>query len=86
MTFGQITHRDGHWHIKCEAHVRTKLKRLFPEVSQRAGEVISLSDNDENCRDLLWFIDRYPMNVDGMRRLRKGSASHVEKESMVAAL
>ena len=86
MKFGQITHRDGHWHITCEPHVRTKLKRLFPEVSQRAAEVITLSDNDENCRDLLWFLDRYPMKVDNPKRLKLGSSKHVEQESQILAL
>lgn len=86
MSFGQITHHDKHWHIACEPHVRTKLKRLFPEVSQRAGDVIALSDNDENCRDLLWFLERYPMNVENQARMKQGSTMHVDQESQIAAL
>lgn len=86
MSFGQVTHQNGRWHIACEPHVRTKLKRLFPEVSQRAGEVIELSDNDENCRDLLWFLDRYPMTVAEIDRMNAGSLMHVDQESQIAAL
>lgn len=86
ITFGQITHRDGHWHITCEPHVRTKLKRLFPQVSQRAGETIRLHDNDENCRDLLWFLERYPMQIDNKKRLKRGASNHIEQEDTIAAL
>ncbi|POZ80245.1 DEAD/DEAH box helicase [Burkholderia contaminans] len=86
MSFGKIDRVDGRWRISCEPHVRTKLKRLFPEVNQHAGEFVWLSDNDENCRDLLWFIDRYPMSVDALERLQRGAANHVEEESAVAEL
>ncbi|MHB8408404.1 MAG: SNF2-related protein [Acidiferrobacterales bacterium] len=88
MSVGQITYRDGCWRIECAAHVRTKLRRLFPEASQRAGETITLSGNDENCRDLLWFLGRYPMDIedDALDRLRAGSARHVDEQAQVTAL
>jgi SNF2 family DNA or RNA helicase len=86
-TFGKIRYSGGWWIVICEPHVRTKIKRLFPQVSQRAGEVIEISDNDETCRDLLWFLDRYPMEVEaGRDRLRQGAADHIEAENQVAAL
>ncbi|WP_347990045.1 DEAD/DEAH box helicase [Methylomonas sp. AM2-LC] len=86
MSLGEITYNNGHWNIVCEPHVRTKLKRLFPEIDQRAGDLSSLSDNEENCRDLLWFLDRYPMKVDRMDYMTKRSEFHVEQENQVAAL
>lgn len=85
-TFGAITHEGGRWRIECEPHVRTKLRRLFPQVDQRASEVVWLSDTAENGRDLLWFIDRYPMSVSPMKLLKRRSASHVETESLVHQL
>jgi SNF2 family DNA or RNA helicase len=88
MIFGKIRYNGGWWVVTCEAHVRTKLKRLFPQVNQRAGETIEISHNDENCRDLLWFLARYPMAAErrDRDRLRKGSANHVELQSQVTAL
>lgn len=85
-TFGAITHEGGRWRIECEPHVRTKLRRLFPQVDQRASEVVWLSDSAENSRDLLWFIDRYPMSVSPMKLLKGLSADHVEAESLVHQL
>jgi len=92
MNFGTIIYEQGsgraqgHWQITCEAHVRTKLKRLFPEVNQRAGETIFLSDNEENCRDLLWFIERYPMKIDLIEHLKSRAALHIEQENAIDAL
>ncbi len=84
--FGKITYQDNRWRIVCEPHVRTKLKRLFPQVDQRAGDFVLLSDTEENCRDLLWFTHRYPMEVEDLARLERGASHHVERESIVAEL
>lgn len=85
-TFGAITHEGGRWRIECEPHVRTKLRRLFPQVDQRASEVVWLSGSAENSRDLLWFINRYPMLVSPLKLLKGLSADHVEAESLVHQL
>lgn len=86
MNFGQIRFRSGLWYIECEAHVRIKIKRLFPEVDQRAGDTIRISDNEENCRDLLWLIERYPMHVEQLEYMQQRAAAHVEQENLVTSL
>lgn len=69
----------------CEPHVRTRIRRVFARVSQRAGEEISVKISPETCRDLLWFMDRYPMDVS--RKVRKilieGAREHKETEKSV---
>lgn len=84
--FGSITYQANRWRIACEPHVRTKLKRLFPQVDQRAGDFVLLSDTEENCRDLLWFIQRYPMEVADLARLERGASHHIERESIITEL
>lgn len=84
--FGTITYHENRWRIACEPHVRTKLKRLFPQVDQRAGDFVLLSDTEENCRDLLWFTQRYPMEIADLARLERGASHHVERESIIADL
>ena len=86
MIFGDVTYEKDHWHITCEPHVRTKLKRLFPEIDQRSGASSILSDNEENCRDLLWFLDRYPMEIDRLEHLKSRASLHVEQENQIDAL
>jgi len=84
--FGSICLEDGMWVIACEAHVRTKIKRLFPEVNQRAGDTIRISDNEENCRDLIWLMQRYPMEIQQLDRMQARADRHIEQANLVAAL
>jgi SNF2 family DNA or RNA helicase len=85
-TVGSIQRIGSQWQISCAAYVRTKIRRLFPEVAQWASDTISLSDNIENCRDLLWFIDRYPMDVDDIEYLRSRSQEHVIQNEQIITL
>lgn len=88
MSFGTITLADGQWVITCEAHVRGRLRRVFPQVSQRAGDTIALTDNDENSRDLLWFTQRYPMQITrpDQRWMKNRANGHVEAQSRIMEL
>lgn len=86
---GNLSRKGSAWMVACEPHVRTKLRRLFPQVSQRASEVVSLSDNPENARDLIWFMERYPMRVSDdadMAYLAKQAGKHIESELLVHQL
>lgn len=74
------------WLIDCERHVRNKLKRLFPGLNQTAPGPLKLSDNPENCRDLLWFFERYPMNVDELQQMELNAKFHRSMEAKVAEL
>jgi hypothetical protein len=88
-SFGQIRYHQNHWRIQCEPHVRTRLKRVFPRVPQHAADVTILSDTPENCRELEWFLQRYPMTVphqghQGVRGIpapRRGSCCRRRKRS-----
>lgn len=88
MTLGTLAFAKKKWEIRCEPHIRNKIKRVFPEVSQRASDVIFLSNNEENCRDLLWFLDRHPLSISEKDRLILSTQAelHVEKEVKIAAL
>ncbi len=51
------------WNIeKAEPHVCIKLKAVFNKLSKTAAQ-FSFPHSPENCHDLLWFIDRYPLAV-----------------------
>lgn len=78
--------KTGLWVIECERHVRNKLKRLFPAVHQFSTGPIEISNNPENCRDLLWFLERYPMESADQAQLEAGAQFHKSMEDKVAAL
>jgi superfamily II DNA or RNA helicase len=88
VKFGTIEVADANWIITCEPHVRARLRRVFPQVSQRASEAIELTDNEENSRDLLWFTQRYPMQISAktLKWLKARASGHVEVESRIIEL
>lgn len=83
-SFGTVEHVRGHWAIRCEPHVRARLKRVFPRAPQHAADVVCISDTPENTRDLEWFLQRYPMTVDDVETLQAKSRLHVDMETRVA--
>lgn len=84
VSYGSVTRQGGHWVIHCEPHVRARLKRVFPRVSQHAAESITLSDTPENTRDLEWFLLRYPMAISDAESLRTRAAQHEDLERRLA--
>ncbi|HEK3608660.1 helicase SNF2 (plasmid) [Pseudomonas aeruginosa] len=88
LSFGSIDHSSRHWHIRCEPHVRARLKRVFPRMPQHAADCISLAATPENSRELQWFLDRYPMDMspDIRAELERQSAEHVEMEQNLQEL
>lgn len=84
--YGTVTYEQGHWTVHCDPQVRTLFKRVFPRAPQHAASSISVSDNEQNARDLVWFLQRYPMDVPDMARLQAQCARHVEKELSIAAM
>lgn len=87
MIYGHIIKEANRWAITCEART-AKIKRIFPEVSQYASETIHLSDNEENCRDLLWLIDRYviPWSLNRSIYMQERASFHLEQENLVSNL
>lgn len=88
MSYGQVAFDGRSWHIQCEPQVRSRLKRVFPRIPQQAGSVQQLLASPENSRELLWFLQRYPMDMDEalVAKLQERSAEHVRMETSLAEL
>lgn len=90
-TYGQIKLLDAGvkptWLVRCEPHVVTRLIRLFPRSGQ-GREGIQLLATDEICRDLQWFLIRYPMQIssEDQAYLNNAAARHEDRLSLVAAM
>lgn len=86
--FGQVALSGEWWIISCEPHVRARMKRVFPRMPQWASDKIRLAATQENSRELLWFLSRYPMGLsdhdtDELHRL---ADEHVTQEKELQAL
>jgi SNF2 family DNA or RNA helicase len=84
--YGTVIRGTGGWGIRCEPHVAARLKRVFPRMAERPTDIIRITDTPENSRELLWFLQRYPMNVPQLEYLQQRAAEHVAMETRLADL
>lgn len=87
-TYGSVRYHPvaQRWLIECEPFVRSRLKRVFPRAPQEAGDTIRLSATAENSRELAWFLERYPMDVDQPDVLTSLAERHKQAERDLADL
>ncbi|MCU9947547.1 DEAD/DEAH box helicase [Pseudomonas sp. PDM13] len=87
-SYGAVEFNGRDWRVTCEPQVRARMKRVFARVSQAAGDHVMLLGSPENSRELLWFLERYPMDMeeDVEQALRHLATKHVEMENSLAEL
>lgn len=89
QTYGSVQRvANRWWRVTCEPQVRSRLKRVFPRVQQQPADHIDLVASPENSRELLWFLQRYPMTMDAdtSAMLEQSAAEHVQMERSLAQL
>jgi SNF2 family DNA or RNA helicase len=64
------------WEIQCEPHVAIRLKRVFGKMDKASYKILKISNTLENCRDLEWFIERFPMTVQPLHALTERAVEH----------
>lgn len=84
--YGTVTLEGGHWIIEAQPHVSLRLKRVFGKADRFEVGKIKLSNTLENCRDLEWFLQRYPMTVFPADKLTSSATLHVENETLISKL
>lgn len=67
-----------------EPHVAMRLKRVFPKIDVRKAKKILLLASEENCRDLEWFLERYPLRIAAKyrRELEKRARAYDRKKEV----
>lgn len=85
-TYGTVTLKKGHWVVECEPHVAIRLKRVFSKLAKSDHGKIRISDTPENCRDLEWFAERYPLAFEPSEHLQGQASGHRERQSLVEDL
>ncbi len=82
--YGTATLMGSTWHIQAEPHVLIRLRRLFKRVGKSGA--VNLANTDEICRDLLWFTERYPLDVTPRDALERGAESFDDRVQRFDAL
>lgn len=80
-TYGTIKFIDGAWHITADPFVMMRLKRVFERVDKNQFGTVTLKRNPETDRDLLWFIDRHPLRIEGsaLELIKRGAKENVDR-------
>ncbi len=47
-----------------QPHICIKMKAIFKKVGAWAAQPFQFKFTPENCNDLLWFMERYPLEID----------------------
>lgn len=89
-TYGHVLLRtpDGgphHWHVKGQAHVMMRLKRMFPRVRATRGGGFTIGDTPEIARDLSWTMERWPMEITpaDLKYLRERTQQRLDSEAAI---
>lgn len=69
--------------MEVEPHVMMRLKRVFPKVNGNAFKVAVISDTEENARDLVWFVTRYPMEIKNKDYLIERATAYDKRRQVV---
>lgn len=64
-------------------HVALRFKRVFPKVSSERTGVLQVAMTPENCRDIEWFCERYPLECDDFEEIRKRATEHKDRMALV---
>jgi SNF2 family DNA or RNA helicase len=77
-TYGKIWLKEGKWHLAGEAHLILRAKRVFARAPHFEGGEIVYKNTDEVCRDLEWFMERYPLRISeaDRRSIRTAAKRH----------
>lgn len=76
----------GFWYLDLEPAVRMRARRVFGRTQQTRTTTLRLADTLEVCRDLAWFMERYPLEpVDetAARYLAERAAEHEHREQVL---
>lgn len=87
MTFGTLQFEEkkprGRYRIKAEPHVIMRLKRLFARVEVERADIL-VADTAEVGRELVWFMGRFPLDMDATTRERVMARDREDREREAA--
>lgn len=64
---------------RAEPHICIRLKQIFPKIGKTSVLPFRFKNTPENSNDLIWFMDRYPLDISGkdLKVLTKGKATFI---------
>lgn len=83
-TYGsaELNRASKKWLLAVGADAATRAKRIFPKIPPEAQGVLPLSDTPANCQDLLWFTERYPIEMSAEDRAYLETRAAAKREEV----
>jgi SNF2 family DNA or RNA helicase len=69
--------------VKLLPHVALRFKRVFPKVNKSRVGLLTISMTPENCRDVEWFLERYPLESKSLDKISTMAKQYREKMALV---
>jgi SNF2 family DNA or RNA helicase len=89
-TYGNISiDTDGIIVIdRAEPHICIRLKQIFPKIGKTEVLPFNFKNNPENCHDLLWFLERYPLKLSDADRksMMRGRKEFINKINEIESI
>ena len=83
--YGNLSRVDGAWLLsEIKPHVSLRLKKLFPRISTYQSPPFSLNDTPDTAADLVWFMSRYPLNINIVDKGYLFGQNHLYLETQAA--
>jgi SNF2 family DNA or RNA helicase len=79
-TYGRLYLKEGRWVIsEAQPHICIKLKAIFNKLPKYQKEFY-FPDTPENCNDLDWFMQRYPLAISDSdnEKLKSQKENHIQ--------
>lgn len=81
------TRSRGMWVLALEPAVRQRAKRVFGRLAPSRTTNLVMADSIEVARDIIWFMERFPLEAKDARSqrwLEQGAEEHVRQEQVIA--
>jgi SNF2 family DNA or RNA helicase len=84
-TYGTLRRAGADWVAEADPHVAIRLKRVFHRAGHQYGK-IRLSITAEVCRDLAWFVERFPLEMSAADKVfLRGQADDFDRAAEAVA-
>ncbi|MDQ0724921.1 SNF2 family DNA or RNA helicase [Paenibacillus sp. W4I10] len=82
--YGKLELVNGKWKLsEVHPHVVIRMKQLFPRVAMKQADTFLFSNRSNICADLVWFTQRFPMEITSEDRVKllRGHDKFFEKKA-----
>lgn len=86
VVYGRAILKGKEWHVTLKPQAMMRFKRILSKINKSHMGTVRISDTPENCADILWFSERYPITVRPLKYLRDRARGFFEHANAISPL